>query len=51
MKLFSEEDPNKWNVAAVACKEAVEICKEAGISQLYEFNDSRYDCRRKRGEA
>ena len=43
MKLFSEEDPNKWNVAAVACKEAVEICKEAGISQLYEFNDSRYD--------
>lgn len=42
VKLFNtNEDPAKWNRAATACKEAVEICESANI-KLYEFKDARY---------
>lgn len=36
-KLFSAAaDPKKWEVAAKACKEAIDLCHEAGY-KLYEF--------------
>lgn len=39
-KLFSDkEDPAKWSRAATACKEAIDICHEAGI-KLYEYADN-----------
>lgn len=42
IKLFnSQEDPKKWTKAAEACKEAIQICEEAGI-HLFTFNDSRF---------
>ena len=42
IKLFSEtEDRNKWNNAAEACKQAIDIAHEANI-RLFEYNDSRF---------
>lgn len=42
IKLFSESaDPAKWVTAAQACKDAIDICHNAGI-KLYTFEDSRY---------
>ena len=32
----SEENPQKWERAAIACKEAIDLCEAEGIS-LYEF--------------
>ncbi|MDO5569979.1 MAG: RagB/SusD family nutrient uptake outer membrane protein [Bacteroidales bacterium] len=42
IKLFNETyDESKWQKAAKACKEAIDICNDANIS-LYTFNDNRY---------
>lgn len=40
--LFPTEDNSRWARAAQACKEAIDICDEAGI-QLFHFVDARYD--------
>ena len=40
--LFPTADPSRWTAAAKACKEAIDICEQAGI-KLYEFTDMRYD--------
>lgn len=37
----TSEDPSKWELAAKACKEAIELCESAGI-ELYTFTDTRY---------
>lgn len=40
VQLFNQTaDPNKWTLAAQACKNAIDTCQAAGI-QLYEFNNS-----------
>ena len=41
-RLFPTADPTRWAAAAKACKEAIDICEQAGI-KLYEFTDMRYD--------
>jgi hypothetical protein len=42
VRLFkAEEDPQKWEKAAVACKEAIETCEAAGF-RLYEFSNLYY---------
>jgi len=42
VRLFkSEEDPKKWERAANACKEAIELCESEGI-RLYEFQSFNY---------
>lgn len=42
IKLFNEqEDPEKWTRAAQACKDAIDICHQAGI-RLFTFTDSRF---------
>lgn len=42
VNLFNpQEDPEKWTRAADACKEAIDICHEAGI-RLFNFNDTRF---------
>ena len=42
VKLFNEqEDPEKWTRAAQACKDAIDICHQAGI-RLFTFTDSRF---------
>ena len=42
INLFNpEEDPGKWTRAAQACKEAIDICHDAGI-RLFTFTDSRF---------
>lgn len=41
-RLFPTADPTRWATAAKACKEAIDICEQAGI-KLYEFTDMRYD--------
>ena len=38
----AEEDPSKWERAAIACKEAIDLCAEASI-RLYEFPETSYD--------
>jgi hypothetical protein len=38
----SEEDPQKWQRAATACKEAIDLCESAGV-RLYEFSSLLYD--------
>lgn len=40
-KLFGAEDLSKWQTAASACKEAIDLCREAGVD-LYKFTDTRY---------
>ena len=42
VKLFPAADPTRWATAAKACKDAIDICEQAGI-KLYEFTDMRYD--------
>lgn len=42
VRLFPTADPTRWAAAAKACKEAIDICEQAGI-KLYEFTDMRYD--------
>lgn len=34
--LFTPADPSKWERAAKACKEAIDLCEEAGM-QLYQY--------------
>lgn len=34
--LFTPADPSKWERAAKACKEAIDLCEEAGL-QLYQY--------------
>jgi hypothetical protein len=42
VRLFKqEEDPQKWERAAKACKRAVEVCDSVGF-RLYEFSNSYY---------
>lgn len=42
VNLFSQTaEPQKWEIAAQACKDAIDICHDAGI-QLYTFEDNRY---------
>src|SRR5690554_6215911 len=42
VKLFNDKvEPEKWTIAVQACREAIEICHEAGI-RLFTFTDSRY---------
>jgi hypothetical protein len=43
VQLFkTEEDPQKWNRAAEACRQAIEVCHSAGF-KLYEFSGVFYD--------
>jgi hypothetical protein len=41
--LFEREaDPQKWQRAATACKEAIDLCESAGV-RLYEYSSLLYD--------
>lgn len=36
--LFGEADPTKWERAATACKEAIDLCEREANMQLYEYS-------------
>lgn len=36
--LFGEADPTKWERAATACKEAIDLCEKEANMQLYEYS-------------